>query len=318
MKKTTSTRTAFATVWCAVLAAGVLLLAGTGDQFSDWSDPINLGPTINTPSFDVGASISRDGLSLYFGSAGHGGFGGLDIFVVRRATHEAPWGPPQNLGSNVNTSFNDQAPSLSVDGHRLYFQSDRPGGFGGSDLYVSRRYNQRTDVAWQHAENLGALVNSSSNDAASAAPFEDEGTGETTLYFTSDRPGGFGGDDIYMSRLQPDEIFGQAELVEALSSPFQDRQPGIRRDGLEIFLTSSRPPTFGLTDIWVATRPSNAQPWSAPANLGPTVNSAGNDGRPALSFMGTELYFQSTGRGGFGGQDLYVTTREKLKNPNED
>lgn len=306
--------------WGIFDASALLLFADDDDdddQFSEWSAPVNLGPVVNTASFDVGASISKDGLSLYFGSARPGGFGGLDIYVSQRTRLDAPWGPPRNLGAVINTRFNDQAPSVSVDRHRLYFQSDRPGGFGGSDLYVSRRHNKRDDFAWRPPENLGGGVNTFANEAQPSAPFEDDNTGTTTLYFTSDQPGGMGGDDIYASTLQPDETFGPALLVEELSTPFQDRQPGIRRDGLEMFLTSDRPGTLGSTDLWAARRAATSDPWSAAVNLGPVVNSTGNDGRAALAFNGTELYFQSNRPGGFGGQDLYVTTRTKLHEPDE-
>ncbi|PYT46405.1 MAG: hypothetical protein DMG47_04855 [Acidobacteria bacterium] len=68
-------------------------------------------------------------------------------------------------------------------------------------------------------------------------------------------------------------------------------------------------------DLSVSTRPSTSDPWSTPISLGPVVNSVGADNRPALSFDGTELYFQSTRSGGFGAQDLYVSRRTKLKQP---
>jgi len=78
-------------------------------------------------------------------------------------------------------------------------------------------------------------------------------------------------------------------------------------------LASDRPGTFGLVDPWVATRASTSDPWGAPVNLGSVVNSAGTEARPAQSFKGTELYFQSNRPGGLGAFDLYVITRSKLK-----
>src|SRR5439155_12125139 len=88
-----------------------------------------------------------------------------------------------------------------------------------------------------------------------------------------------------------------------------------RRDGLEIIWGTFRPPSVGNMDLSVSTRPSTSDPWSTPISLGPVVNSVGADNRPALSFDGTELYFQSTRSGGFGAQDLYVSRRTKLKQP---
>ncbi len=118
--------------------------------------------------------------------------------------------------------------------------------------------------------------------------------------------------DIYMSTLQDDETFGPVCLVPELSSPSRDTRTAIRRDGLEIFVTSNRAMGQGLLDLWVATRGSTSEPWSTPVNLGSTVNGAFNDGAPALSFDGTTLYFYSNRPGGLGGNDLQVATRTKL------
>lgn len=105
-------------------------------------------------------------------------------------------------------------------------------------------------------------------------------------------------------------------LVAELSTPFNDSSPVIRRDGLEMFLTSDRPGTLGGLDLWVSTRASTADPWSMPINLGPVVNTAAMDAGCALSFHGTELYFSSNRPGGFGSRDLYRTTRSKLGGSN--
>jgi len=318
MKKRLRKNAAAAGLVCALFAASVVLLvADVDDQYSDWSAPVNLGPAINAAVPEQGPTISKNGLSLYFQSNRAGGFGGFDIYVSQRPTVDAPWGAPINLGSDVNTASDEQAPALSLDGHRLYFHSNRPGGFGGTDLYASRRHNKRDDFGWQPAENLGSGVNTAAQELQ-ACVFEDDETGLITLYFTSpNRPGGLGGWDIYASTLQPDETFGTPVLVVELSSPFDDRAPGIRRDGLEIIFPSNRPGSLGslgLDDLWVSTRPSTSDPWSVPLNLGPVVNSEFSDAQPELSFDGTTLFFNGAGRvGGFGSFDLWVATRTKLK-----
>jgi len=293
-----------------LLALAMLLTADVDDQYSDWSTPVNLG-SVNTLAFEQGVAISKDGLSLYFHSNRPGGFGGADIYVSRRASVDAPWGPAQNLGPNINTPFNENAPDLSLDGHQLYFQSNRPGGYGGTDIYVSERHNRRDDFGWQPAENLGAGVNSSATDQQPCF-FEDDTTGTTTLYFNSNRPGGIGSHDIYASTLQPDGSFGAAALVEELSSPWDDQGPDIRRDGLEMFLASDRPGTLGYHDLWVSTRSSTSDPWSLPVNLGPVINSIYIDVAPQLSFDGTVLYFGADDPT-HTNQDIWVTTRTKLK-----
>lgn len=284
-------------------------------SFSPWSTPINLGPIVNTAGNDSGAFISKDGLSLYFNSNGLGGFGGLDIFVSHRASVSDPWGIPQNLGANINSGFNDNAVALSSDEQSLYFQSNRPGGLGGTDLYVSRRQNRRDDIGWMPARNLGAPINTSANESGPAY-FEDDESGTVVLYFASDQPGGMGGTDIYASTLQPDGTWGTPAPVTELNSSFADAQPAIRKDGLEIFVTSNRPGSFSSgADIWVATRVNTSDPWSTPVNLGPVINLADPyyQGRPSISFDGTTLYFYSFRPDSYGAQDLYVSTRTKLK-----
>ncbi len=290
-----------------------------GPQFGPWSAPVNLGPAINTLAQEQGPTISKAGLSLYFQSNRLGGFGGMDIYVSQRASVGDPWGPPQNLGPNINTAYNDGGAVFSRDGHRLYFQSNRPGGFGGNDIYVSRRHNKRDDFGWRAAENLGSGVNSFANEVK-AEYFEDDETGTITLYFWSDRPGGLGNSDIYVSTLQPDETFGPAVLVEEFSSIYGDFSVTLRRDGLEAIVSSNRSdlPKIGASDLWVFSRASTADPWSPPTNLGIDVNSPSEEVGASLSFDGTALYFFSNRPGTLGGFDLYVSTRTKLPELDED
>jgi len=292
------------------------MAAEDAPRYSDWSAPVNLGAPVNTSFIDQGADISKDGLSLYYFCGNcPDTFGNADIWVAHRASIDAAWGTPQRLGANVNSPSNETAARLSIDGHRLYFTSDRSGGFGGTDIYVSRRRDKRDDQGWEPAVNLGSGVNTSAGEAQ-PAPFEDEATGTTLLYFASNRAGGPGMNDIYVSTLQADGTFGSAAAVAELNTPSQDQQPAIRRDGLELFLGSDRTGTVGSIDLWVSTRASTTDPWSPPVNLGTVVNSTVQDGRPALSFDGTQLYFQSPRPGGLGSCDLYVTTRTKLQGPN--
>ena len=312
------------------LSAGALLLGlacplpSDAQQFSDWSAPVNLGPVVNTSFNDNHMAVSKDGLHLYFTSDRPGGFGGADIWVTRRASLEDNWEPPINLGPNINSGSNDGAPSFSNDGHLLFFHSARPGGCGLADLYVSHRKDKFDDFGWEPAMNLDLFgrdpqaplvctVNSSSFDNGPSY-FQDE-TGKTLLYFTSTRPGGLGDYDIYVTTLQADGTWGFATLVPELSSSYRDTRTAIRRrDGLEMILSTERPGGLGR-DLWVSTRATTQDLWSAPVNLGPTVNSTALDGAPALSWDGTTLFFFSDRPGGLGGMDLYMSTRTKLTGP---
>ena len=307
--------------------------------FGPWSTPRNLGAVINqsrTTDLNTHPGISKNGLSLYISSTRPGGVNGanignnptgfLELWVSQRTSLEAPWGAPVNLDA-FNTvpvinsiGSNTYAPNFSADGHLLFFSSLRPGGSGSSDMYVSRRSNKHDDFAWQEPLNLGPVINSPQADDAPNY-FEDEETGIITMYFASTRPAG-GNEHIYASILGDDGKFGAAVLVPELSSTSNETRTSIRRDGLEFFLASTRPNgLIGTNDIWVSTRDNTLDPWSTPVNLGPTVNYPGKiTGAPALSWDGTTLYCYSTRPHGFGMRDLYVATREKLRNdePDED
>jgi len=284
-------------------------------QYSDWGPAINLGPVVNSAYGDPGASISKDGLSLYFGSSRDTGGATIDIYVSHRTSVDEPWGPPVKLGATINTSCNEQTPTLSTDGHWLYFARDC-GGFGGQDIFVSRRHNMREDSGWQLPVNLGNGVNTAANESCPAL-FEDEESGVTTLYFSSDILLN-ASEDIYASTLEEDGTFGQRVLVEELSlSDRRDARPFVWKNGLIMLLDSNRPGTLGGQDLWISVRANTSDPWSTPVNLGAVFNSGFLEARPVLSFDGTELYFHSNRTGTLGFNDIYVSTRSKLKGKDE-
>jgi WD40-like Beta Propeller Repeat len=309
----------------------------TAQQFSEWSDPVNLGPTINSSFADFGSAISKNGLSLYFSSDRPGGFGGNDIWVSQRASVNDPWGLPVNLGPEINTGSGEFLPNFSRDGHLMFFSSNRPGGLGDFDIWVSWRAHTQDDFGWQAPVNLGAGVNSAAFDAAPHY-FKNRGRGVPLLFFTSSRPGGLGDLDTYVSAFASEDLdgyidihdekdsndyrdvervdkgsFRPAALVFELSSPQRDARPNLRHNGLEIFFYSDRPGSVGSFDLWVATRETTLDAWSTPVNLGDTVNSAFADQHPAVSSNGQTLFFNSNRPDGFGGLDLYMTTRTKLR-----
>lgn len=302
----------------AVLLVGVSAELVGAQKYSDWSTPVNLGPLINSPSLEGNPTISKDGLSLYFASNRPGGVGGNDLWVAHRQGLDSPWSPPLNLGS-INTNFNEVAPALSRDEHYLLFVSNRPGGAGGPDIWVSFRQNVHDDFgefAWETPFNLGSPINTSFVDTTPSY-FENEELSRPQLFFASNRTGGFGGIDMYMSELQADGTFGPPTLLPELSGPQTDSYPSVFRNGLEIFFASDRPDAdaVGGNDLWVSVRENVFDLWSAPVNLGPTVNSQSNDQAPAISSDGETLFFASDRPGGYGGIDIYMTTRTKLRGP---
>jgi hypothetical protein len=100
-----------------------------------WDEPVNLGPTVNTSAFDARPYLRADGLLLFFESERPGGFGDIDLYMMRRATISDSWTEPMNLGPKVNSPSSDESGFLSADGSTLYFHSDRPGGYGGYDIW---------------------------------------------------------------------------------------------------------------------------------------------------------------------------------------
>ena len=180
---------------------------------------------------------------------------------------------------------------FSRDGHFLFFNSDRTGGFGGSDIWVSWRTHIHDDFDWQEPVNLGAAINTAAFEGG-AAFLESVDTGLPQLYFVSNRPGGAGIQDIYVSTVSGG-WFGPSVRVAELSSQQSDLSPAIRHDGLEILIASNRPGTLGFNDLWVATRRTIFDVWSDPVHLGFVINSASNETFPSLSSGGRTLLFNS-------------------------
>jgi len=311
----------FVAVGAALLSA-VAISARPDDPptFGPWSAPVNLGKVVNSSSaYDACPTISRDGLSLYFRSdRPQHSEGGFDIWVAQRDSVDDPWERPVDLGPTINGPYHEYCSTLSPNGHWLVFVSDRPvsaGGCGGQDLWISYRRDKRDTFGWETPRNLGC--NSVNSAAAENGPnwFEDKATGRVLLYFSSSRPGGQGVTDIYVSEATGDEEypFGPPVAVAELNTAFSDYQPALRKDGLEIFFASGRPGGSGYVDLWTSTRESTLDPWSAPVNLGPVVNSAYYDFHPTLSLDGTMLIFASE-RGGpsDGWGDLWMTTRVRV------
>lgn len=297
-----------------IMKTSLLLLSALAfplfsQTFSDWTTPVNLGTTVNTSSNEQFVFVSGNGLTMYFASDRPGGFGGLDIYVSHRASVNDPWGQAQNLGPKINTDAMEHCPFVTPDGNKLIFGSDRPGSLGLNDLHLAFRQNTQDDLAWDNVRNVTEL--NSAGDEYGFSGFQNSDTGVLTVFFNSSRPGGAGGFDIYTSRLGADGKFTAPQLVSELNSTANDRFPMVRSDGLELFLTSNRSGGLGGEDLWIATRGSIADAWSAPMNAGPSLNTSANDTRGFLFANGTRMIFHSTRGGGSGMADLYETTRTR-------
>ena len=124
----------------AIILVWAFTASSRAQKYSDWSAPINLGPTVNSTSMDRGPAISKDGLSLYFASSRpDGSFGGEDIYVSQRESQDSEWGPPANLGPIINTSLTRVSRRSRATGICCSFQQSACWRFGGADIWVSRR-----------------------------------------------------------------------------------------------------------------------------------------------------------------------------------
>jgi outer membrane protein OmpA-like peptidoglycan-associated protein len=153
-----------------------------------WSKPSLITPTINTPKYlETTASITPDGKTIYFASDRLGGYGGLDIYKTTLQPN-GTWSNPVNLGPEVNSKANEDAPFIHPDQKTLFFTSDGHRSMGGRDIFVTKFIND----AWTSPENMGYPVNTTANDNYFTLIADG-----TRAYFSSDRKGGSGGQDIY-------------------------------------------------------------------------------------------------------------------------
>jgi WD40-like Beta Propeller Repeat len=303
-----------------------------GPQFSAWSTAQKLDEIagnhadVNTPSIDGCPIQSPDGLSLYMASNRPGsmesspGVRSLDIWVAHRESIDAPFGEPVNLGSPINSAADDFCPT-PVRGKGLFFVSRRVVAgvtCGLGDIYFARLNPHH---GWSAPEHLGCAPAGPNTALDEQGPSYFEADGSRQLYFSSSRvpaQGGLVPGDIYVSTESEDDTFGPGSLVSELSgttaaaTPANDIQPNVRKDGREIVFSSDRSGTLGGQDIYVATRDSTADPWSAPVNLGSAINKEAAETRPSLSWDAQTLYF-GRAPGSEGMSDIYVATRSKLQ-----
>jgi len=278
----------------------VIMLSGRSAEADfTFGTPINMGSIVNTSDQCGHPSISSDGLSLFFTSLRPGGPGGYgDSWVTTRETVFDSWGPPVCLGPVVNSPHRDTSPEISPDGLSLYFSSSRPGGLGGTDIWVTTR--ETTSDPWNPPVNVVQPVSSSDDEQSPSIS-----SNGLSMYFMSDRSGG---GDLYVA--MRDSILSDwstsLNLGATVNSPsYYDHAPDISADGLCLFFSSDRPGGYGNRDLWVTRRAKENDPWREPVNLGPIVNSTAHETTPDISADSSVLYFCSDRSGGFGSLDLW-------------
>jgi len=263
--------------------------------------PVNLGTAINTkyeeyfPGLDIEEQTlyftRRDGsLSIYEQDE--------DLFISDLVEQNGDWiwSASKNIGPPVNTRENEGAFSASPDGKFLFFTScSRPGGVGRCDIW----YTAREGETWTEPKNLGQPVNS--REWESQPSISADGV---TIYFASNRPGGFGGTDIWYSKKTNGKWGNPINLGPGINTPRDEQFPFIHNDGTTLYFTSEGLPGMGKSDIFL-TRSINGK-WSTPMNLGYPINTSGDEWNFIVNRSGDVAYFSSSGLSpNYGGMDIY-------------
>ncbi len=261
-----------------------------------WQPPVRLDQQVNLPADVYEPCVSRDGLTLYFvrGRAGKN----AELFSCRRTLDG--WTPPTPL-EGVNSEHDELGPHTSPDDRVLYFYSDRPGGLGGYDLWVTRRDGE----GWASPENLGPTVNSEFNEYGVAVSPDAK-----WLYFSSNRPRGdeprpsnagrwpatlreeliHHDYDLYRAAIEGESVTPATPLT-ALNTPANEGSPCVSPFGDFLYFSSDRSGGMGGFDLYRARL--SAGRIDVASNLGSEVNTRANELDPALSIGGYGLYFSS-------------------------
>lgn len=208
----------------------------------NWETASPLKGSLNTPQSEGAMMISQDGEWLVFtGCYRPDSYGGCDLYVSYRTP--SGWSAAKNLGSKINSDQWESQPCLSPDKRELYFASRRAGGLGGSDIYVSRLLD---NGEWGDPENLGPGVNTTADEQCPFIHADNQ-----TLYFTSSFWPGYGDDDLFYVRKEPN---GSWSVPVNLGYPINtiDREGTlfITADGKTAYYSSERKDSYGGLDIY--------------------------------------------------------------------
>jgi Tol biopolymer transport system component len=288
------TRTFF-TAWMVCFA---LAIAGG----AVWLSPNNLGTTVNTTVDDAHPTVAPNGGYIIFESNRPGGSGAHDIWITDRSG--TTWLSPVNLGTDVNTSSDEYAPTLSADGSKMYWTSNTAGGsFGGFDCWWCPMAGGDPGVR----VNMGAGINTVYNDISPI--FVDDGQTQM-LYFGSDRPGTLGGYDIYVSAQAGGSWQTPQNVGSAVNSSSSEEPVWISPDGNTMVFSSNRVGgSYGGNDLWLTVKSGST--WGTPSNLGTPLNSAGDERGATFrcngGSVGGFIWFGSSRGGGTGAYDLWTS-----------
>lgn len=271
-----------------------------GKKARVWID--NVGKEINTDYPDYAPVISTDEAIMIFTTrrpdteemAPIGGYF-EDLYISRRV--DGVWTKAVPIGKPVNVKGqHDATIGLSPDGHTLYVYNDDR---GNGDIYES--INE--DGAWTQPKLMDKTINTDGHEPDASLTFDGK-----RLYFTSDKPGGFGGHDIYYSDWDDEkQKWGDAVNVgNVLNTPYEERSVFIHPDGETMYFASKGHNTMGGYDLFYSKLVDGK--WTTPVNLGPPLNTPDDDVQLVVAGNGRYGYCSSYRQGGYGEKDIYVIT----------
>lgn len=241
-------------------------------------DPVSLGKNINSQHAEYLPTVTADEETLIYTLNN----GQEDFYISKRVDGVWQKGVPI---SEINTRDNEGAQSISADGRFLVFTAcSRKNGYGSCDLYFS----EVRDGRWTPAANIGAPINSRGWESQPSISADGK-----ALYFASERAGGQGGIDIWVSKRKSDGKWGKpTNLGDAINTSDNDQSPFIHPDGQTLYFMSKGHPGMGGYDLYLSRKEADGT-WGKPENLGFPINTKANEGALAISLDGKTAYFAS-------------------------
>ena len=207
---------------------------------------------------------------------------------------------PQNMGDSINSTALEYLPSLTVDGNKMIFNKRIN---GDEDFYESDKING----AWQKAKPIAGKLNTNFNEGAQNISQD----GDWLIFTGCNYPEGLGSCDLYISYKNKNGEWSEAEnMGRIINTDAWETAPSLSPDKRDLYFSSTRPGGMGGSDIWVSHRTENGR-WQKPENLGPTINTVGDDGCPFIHADNLTLYFNSNGHAGYGLSDLFVSRKNE-------
>ena len=210
---------------------------------------------------------------------------------------------PVLLDSTINSQHDEYLPMVTADEEKLVYTRRFNGTGGGNEDFY---YSFQEDDQWRLAKDLGNPINTASNEGAICISPD----GKRLFFAAKDRKDSEGGFDIYYCYKKGEHWIGPFNIGRPVNSSKWDSQPTISANGRALYFCSRRKGGYGGIDIWVSFLKGKA--WSEPINLGPNVNTAGDEQSPFIHPDNETLYFSSNGHIGMGDADLYVARKDSL------